>query len=98
MGEFSARSSLDIETCLLRDALFFGCMFIGFMSSRAGLVTTFETLKFTWFAVVVVFCGLFLYIHGKIYSLTFYVASLTTATDVDYINHWGKVCAHSDRT
>ena len=69
MGEFSARSSFDRDTCLLRDALFLGWMFIGFMSSRAGFVTTFETLKFTW--LVVVFCGLFLYMHGKIYLLHF---------------------------
>jgi hypothetical protein len=65
MGEFSARSSFDRDTCLLRDALFFGCKFIGFMSSRAGLVTTFETLKFTW--LVVAFCGLFLFTLEKIY-------------------------------
>ena len=65
MGEFSARSSFDRETCLLRDALFFGCKFIGFMSSRAGLVTTFEMLKLT------AFCGLLLFTHGKIYLLHF---------------------------
>jgi len=40
-------------------------MFIGFMSSRAGLVTTFEMLKLT------AFCGLLLFTHGKIYLLHF---------------------------
>ncbi len=63
MGEFAARSSFDRDTWRPRDALFLGCMLIGFMSSRAGFVTTFEMLKFTWF---VAFCGLLLYTDGKI--------------------------------
>ena len=62
MGELAAMSSFDRDTCLLRDTLFMGCMFMGFMSSRAGLVTTFEMLKLT------AFCGLFLFTHEeKIY-------------------------------